>query len=92
MLNIHFNFCAQVMAAPFGRRLVLCLIGRFELAVFTPPGGRHQSPVLAIGGKYTVKTGEVDSWLWHQCGEAGDETQWLEDHMRGAILVRRLQW
>lgn len=44
--------------AAFGRGLVLCLIRHLELAAFTPLGGRHQSPVLAIGGKYTVETGE----------------------------------
>ena len=47
--------------------------------------------MLAIGGKYTVETGEVDSWLWHQCGEAGNEIQWLEDDVRGAVPVRRLE-
>ena len=36
--------------AAFGRRLVLRLIGRFELATFTPLGGRDQRTVLTVRG------------------------------------------
>lgn len=30
-------------------------------------------------------------WLWHQCGQAGNEIQWLEDDVGRAIPVRRLE-
>jgi len=53
--------------------------------------GRHPCPVFIVGRKHAVKACEADSWRWRQCGEAGDKIQWLEDHMRGAIPVRRLQ-
>jgi len=70
ILNTRFNLCAQVMAARRSAGVVLRLIGHLELAAFTPLSGRHQNTVLAIGGKYTVEAGEVDSWLWHQRGQA----------------------
>ncbi len=77
--------------ASFGRRLVLRHVGRFELAAFTPPGGRHQRTMFTVGRKHAMKAGEIDAWLWYQCGEASDKIQWLEYHMRGAVPVRRLQ-
>jgi len=58
---------------------------------FTLLGGRHQTTELAIGYKYTVEAGEVDSWLWHQGGQSCNEIQWLKDHRGGVVPVRRLQ-
>ena len=34
---------------------------------------------------------QIDSGLWHQSLQPGNEIQRLEDHMRGAIPVRRLE-
>ena len=61
--------------ATFGLRLVLRFIGRLGLAASATPGGRHQSAVLAIGGKYTVETGQVYSRFRHQCRQLGNEIQ-----------------
>jgi hypothetical protein len=58
--------------ASFGRRLVLRLVGRFELAAFTSLGGRHPHTMFTVGRKHAMKAGEIDSWLWYQCG-AGPE-------------------
>ena len=48
-------------------------------------------PVLAVRGKHAMKACQVDSWLGHQGGEPGHEVQGLEDHVRGAIAIRRLR-
>jgi len=38
-----------------------------------------------------VEACQIDSGLWHQSRQPGNEIQRLEDHMRGAIPVRRLE-
>jgi hypothetical protein len=37
-----------------------------------------------------METGEVDPWFRHQSRQAGDEIQWIEDDVGGAVAVRRL--
>ena len=55
------------------------------LAALAPLRRGHQRAVLAIRRKHAMETGKVDSWLWHQCRQAGNEIQRLKDHMRGAM-------
>ena len=40
-----------------------------------------------IGCKYSVIAGEVDSWLGYQGDQLGNEVQWFEYHMGGAVVV-----
>lgn len=77
--------------ATFGLRLVLRFIGRLGLAASATPGGRHQSAVLAIGGKYTVETGQVYSRFRHQCRQLGNEIQRLKDDVGSAVVAGRLE-
>ncbi len=35
-----------------------------------------------------MKASEVDAWFRHQGHQPGDEIQWFENHMSGAIIVR----
>ena len=39
----------------------------------------HQGTMFAIGREHIMEPGKVDSWLWYQCGQAGNEIQWLKD-------------
>ena len=32
-------------------------------------------------------TGEIDPRLGHQGNQSGDEVQWVENHVRGAVVV-----
>ena len=47
--------------------------------------------MLAVRCEYTVKTCQIDSGLGHQCGQLGNEIHRLEDHVGGAIAIRRFQ-
>jgi hypothetical protein len=48
--------------------------------------------LLAIGGKYAMEKCQVDSRLWHQGRQPGDEIQRLKDDVGHAISVWRLQF
>ena len=63
----------------------------FSLVPFAPLCRGHQGTMFAIGREHTMEPGKVDSGPGHQRGQAGNEIQRLEHHMRGAIPVRRLQ-
>ncbi len=38
-----------------------------------------------------MKSGQVDPWLGNQCGQLGNEIQWFEDDMSGAVTVWRFE-
>ncbi len=38
-----------------------------------------------------METRQIDSWLRHQSCQFGNEVQWFEDNVRGAIAVRRFE-
>jgi len=57
-----------------------------------PPLRRcHRCSLLAVRGKYPMEVRQIDPGFWHQGGEPGDEIERLEDDMRGAVTVRRLE-
>ena len=45
----------------------------------------------AVGGKHTVVSGEVHPGFGDQCGEAGDEVEWLKDDVGDAIAPGGLE-
>ena len=60
--------------------------------VTLPASGRgHLLTQMMVGREDAVRTGEIDARAGHECRRPGDEIQGVEDHMRGAIPVRRLQ-
>ncbi len=65
-------------------RLVIVRFGLFA----APHRRRYQRPILAVGGKYTVITGEIDPGPGHQGDQPGDEVQRLENHVGGAVVDR----
>ena len=77
-LNVDIENALQSLSpghgrATFARRVLVCLIARFGLVALTPFGGRYQGTMLAVGGKHTVKAGEVDFGLGHQRRQPGDK-------------------
>lgn len=79
--------------ALFGALIVPVGIGCFWLvSLFPALGGCHLHPVLAVGGKDSVESGEIDPRLGYQCYQFRDEVQRLKDDMRGAITVRGFQF
>ena len=58
------------------------------LAAFSP---RHLCAMRAVGGEDTMEPSQVDSGLRHQRDKPRDEVHRLENHMRGAITVRRFE-
>jgi hypothetical protein len=63
----------------------------WPVAPLPPPGLGHLRAVGAVGGKHAVEAGEIDARFGHQRGQPGDEIQRLEEHLRGAVRVGRLQ-
>jgi len=65
------------------------------LVVLAASGGaclRHDPrPVRARRRKHTVVPRQVRAGFWHQRGESGDKVFGLEDHVGGAVTIRRLQ-
>ena len=53
-------------------------------ASFAAFGWRHIKTVFAVGGKYTVETGQVYSRFRHQCRQLGNEIQRLKDAVGSA--------
>jgi len=45
-----------------------------------------------VRGKHAVETHEMGSRSWYQRGQAGDEVQWLEQNMGGAVTERVLEF
>lgn len=76
MLKTRFSRCAQVMAARRSACVWSCA---------------SSGAVLAIGGKYTVETGQVYSRFRHQCRQLGNEIQRLKDDVGSAVVVGRLE-
>lgn len=80
-----------------GMALGWCLVVRVDsglglAAPLTPPGGRDQRPVLAVGGKHPMEASKVHSWLGDQGGQSRQKIQRLEDHMGGAVSARGLEF
>ena len=63
----------------------------FRDALLASSGRGDLRPPSAVGGEDAMETGEISARPWHQCRQSGNEIQWLEDHMRGAIPIGRLQ-
>ena len=65
---------------------------RAGLVALTPFGRRHPRTMRAVGGEHTMESSQVGPGLGHQGDQPGNEVQWLENDMRGAIAVRRLEF
>ena len=74
--------------AAFGGRL--WLIRSLGLPALTSLGGGHQGAVFAVGRKDAVEAGEVDSRLWYQGCQSGDEVQRLTKSPGAILNSRRL--
>lgn len=62
---------------------------RLRWVTLPTPGRRHFGAVFAVGCKYPIEPGQVDSRLRYQCRQFDDEFQRLEDDVGGAIVVGR---
>ena len=74
-----------------GWRLLLCGIRCAGVVAFTALGRRHERPMSAVGGEHTVEARQVHARFEYQGGQTGDEVQGLEDDVRGAVTVGRLE-
>ena len=63
ILNTLFNRIAHVIEARFSAGDWSCASFCFGLAAFTPWCRCHQCPILAIGCKHSVETGQVNAWF-----------------------------
>ena len=76
--------------AAFGREAA---IGPTELSIAASDPKRtlvnvgNLHTILAIEYEYSVKTDQMDSWFGYQGDQLGNEVQWFEYHMGGAIVV-----
>jgi hypothetical protein len=61
------------------------------LKIPAPLGRCHPRTVVAVRREHPEETGEADSRFRHQVCQPGNEVQWLEDDVRCAVAVRRLQ-
>ena len=77
--------------AAFGWRRLLRVRGPGMRGAPAPPGRGHPRTVFAVRCEHPVETGQVHPRLGHQGGQPGNEIQWLEDDVRRAVSVRRLQ-
>jgi len=71
--------------------LLLAFIGDFGLVALASFGEHQRRTMLAVRCEYAMETGQVDAGFRYQSGQACNEVQWFEDHMRGAIAVRGLE-
>ncbi len=83
MANTRLRRCAQVIAD--WRRLPFSWPCRVSLA------GSDPGPMGAGRREHAVVSGQVCAGLWYQCGEPGDKVFGFEDHVGGAVAIRRLQ-
>ena len=67
--------------------LLLCLLCCFDLFACASPGWCYQRPVFAVGREHPMKSGQVDSGFGHQSNQPGDEIQWFEYDMGGAVGI-----
>ena len=56
-----------------------------------PLGWRHPRLMRAVGGEHTMESSQIDPGLGDQGDKPDNEVQRLEDDVRGAIAVRRLE-
>ena len=54
-------------------------------------GRRYPRTMRAVGGEHAMKSCQVDAGLRHQRDKSGNEIHRLENHMCGAIAVRRFE-
>ena len=64
------------------------LVGRSSL---TASGRGDLRAPATVRGKYPMEAGEIDSWPGYQRRQSGNEIQWFEDDVGGAVAVRRFQ-
>ena len=76
---------------PFGGRGVFHRIRHASFVALAALGRRHLCTMRAVGGEHTMESSQVDPGLRHQRDKPGDEVQRLENDVRGAITVRRLE-
>ena len=50
-------------------------------------GGHYAPPELAVWCKHAVVANQIDPGPGHQGGELGNEIQWFEQEVRGAIGI-----
>jgi hypothetical protein len=77
--------------AAFGRCRLLGIRGLGMPASPAPLGRCHPRTVFAVGRKHAVEARQVDPRFRHQRCQPGNEVEGLEDNVRGAVTVRRLQ-
>jgi hypothetical protein len=78
---------AEVPEDPLNeRRVRACWVGRGSAGRGHDPG-----PFGARRGEHTVVSPQVGARLVHQCRKTGHEVLRREDHVRGAVAIRRLQ-
>ncbi len=73
------------------RRLTLRFIRRAGLVALTPFRGGNTGAKFSVGGEHAINACQIDSRPGHQRRQSCHAIQWLEDHMRRAIPIRRLQ-
>jgi len=83
--------CPSHRRPALGRGALVGLGRCLGSSALAPPGLRHLRPVGAVRGEHAVEADEIDSRFGHQRSEPGDEIQRLEEHVRGAVAVGRLE-
>ena len=92
MPNTRLRRCAQVIAAGRSAGVLWSVwAAAWPVAPLPRLGLGHLRAVRAVGGEHAVEAGEIDARFGHQRGQSCDEIQRLEEHMRGAVRVGRLQ-
>ena len=92
MPNTRLRLCPRHRRTAFDRRRRLfsvCLRGVLSASA-TPRRGDPRA-IAAVGRKHPVEASEVDPRLRHQGCQPGDKIQRLEDDVRRAVPVGRLE-
>ena len=89
MENTFESLCPCHRCAALGGRLVWSFLARCGSADGTSLGRCHQRSRLATGRKYAMIAGEVDSGPGYQGDQLGNEVQWFEQDMGGAVGIAR---
>ena len=70
----------------------MALIRHFGFVAFALPRRRDPCTLLAVRRELTVKAGQIDAGLGHQCLQSGDEVQRLEQHRGGPVVIGCFQF
>ena len=73
------------------RRALLYRIGLLAFGALTQPARRDRPAPGAVGRKHPVVAGQIHPRPRHQRRQPRHEIQRLEDDVRGAVPVRRLE-